>query len=115
MQMKRILFRQVALTYSSLEGDGCERFLVVAPLEKESAQRELLRFKRLRQSKRDQPVVVRIRQTAKKNAVHYAENSRGSADSQRQCSDHRNRENRAASKPPHGITHIADHVFKPGK
>ena len=49
VQVHRIRFRQIAIAIAVLVRHRLKRFLSIAPIEEESAQRELLLFQRLRQ------------------------------------------------------------------
>ena len=87
LQVNGIGLGQIAFVDASLEGEGGKRLLIVSPLVKESAERELLPRKRLHQSDRNQPIVVRVGQAAEKNPIHDAENGSGGADAQCQRGD----------------------------
>src|SRR5580704_7559769 len=88
LQVNRIGLSQVTLIDASLKGEGGKWLLIVSPLVKESAKRELLPCKRLHEPDRYQAIVLRVGQAAEENPIHYAENGSGGADAQRQRGDH---------------------------
>ena len=114
VELRRIGLDQIAgMKHGSLRGNGFEGFLIVSPLVKEAAQRELLPFERLHQPYRDNPVIMRIRQAAEENPVHHAEDRRGCADAQRQCGNHREGESRIAPEAAQRIAHVLRHRAQP--